>query len=183
MQIPIRWGQGKQFYCRLVMSQSSGLTGSRWHTEPRGPSRKSPARMCTGAGRQPATAGCFGTLRASPPCPDISRPHRPELGVGGSGGGAPGARAQRGGRVRGGGPRSGAARWGPGSCGAERSRRRDRHSPSGHELGTRAPATPDTLQHRRHPGPAHGRPRAFCVSASRVEPWSPVASVCAGGAD
>ncbi|XP_041613118.1 transcription factor LBX2 isoform X2 [Vulpes lagopus] len=73
--------------------------------------------MCTGAGRQPATAGCFGTLRASPPRRNAAAvtstgPTSPELGVGGSGGGAPGAPAQRGGRVRGGGPRSGAARWG-----------------------------------------------------------------------
>lgn len=199
LQLPSRWGQGKQFYCRRVYEPELRLGGESVVYRIWGPPRKGPARVCTAprpaAQSSPAArpGGLFLRFLSTPPHPvEIPLPERlpapdpprtrPGWGVGAQEEGHSRLGPSAGGGSEAGGPDR-EPRWGPGSCGAERGGRRDRHSPAGHELGIRAPDTPDTLQHRRHPRPAHGSPRTLCVAASRVEPRSHVAAVRAGGAD
>ena len=124
LQIPSRWGQGKQFYCRRVYEPELRLGGESVVYRIWGPPRKGPARVCTAprpaAQSSPAARRVLPpvSLHTSPPgrntAAGTSTSSRPTadpagLGGGGAGGGAFEARAQRGGRVRGWGPRSGAA--------------------------------------------------------------------------
>lgn len=167
LQIPSQ-GQGKQFYCRRGYEPERQLGRESVAHSIWGLPRKGPTRIST----QPLVVP-LDFLCTSLACRNTSAERdiyqfqtRHGLGGGSAGGGAHGARAQSGGRVRDRGPRSGAERWGPGRCGSERSRHWDHHNLAGHELGTRAPDTPDTLQHRRHPRSAHSPPRILCVTAS-----------------
>ena len=197
LQIPSRWGQGRQFYCRRLYEPELRLGGESG-TQNLGAAQDGASPRvhwaASGSAEQPCGPAWRAvppvSLRTSPPCRNTaagtstsSRPTAdPGWGVGAQEEGNARLGPSAGGGSEAGGPDR-EPRWGPGSCGAERGGRLDRHSPAGHELGIRAPDILDTLQHRRHPRPRQDSPKTLCVAASRVEPGSHVAAVRAGGAD
>lgn len=83
LQLPSRWGQGKQFYCRRVYEPELRLGGESVVYRIWGPPRKGPARVCTAprpaAQSSPAArpGGLFLRFLYTPPHPvEIPLPER-----------------------------------------------------------------------------------------------------------
>lgn len=119
LQIPSRWGQGRQFYCRRLYEPELRLGGEPVVHRIWGPPRTGPARECTGprlaAQSSPAArpGGWFRRFLSAPPHPvEIPLPGRlpapdpPRIRGGGWGRRRRGTRGS--GPARGAGPRRGA---------------------------------------------------------------------------
>lgn len=198
LHILSHWGQGKQFYCRRFYEPERQLSGESVAHSIWGPPRKGPAEMSTGpapgcaerpggwvwrvvplarlraslASRNIAAGTSTSSRPTAAPAWEVEAQEEGHTGLESSAGGGSEAGAQ-----------IGSSMPGPRQLRRPGQRVAGRHSPASHELGTRAPDSPDTVQHRRHPRPTRGSPRTPCVAASRVEPRSHAAAVRVGGAD